>query len=426
MARLGLAAWAAAALGCADAAPIDGSGDAGVGTGTDTGGPDSDGDTSGSAETGTGDSGSSGAASTDGGDGDGDNDGGDGDDGGSGGGDGDGDGDGLDCDGVDADTVSCRCFDGVYANGIPPGPDYDGLEAEALRDGNPDLTFRIGDHCAGTDNQDIFDIERVVFLGDSVTVGTPPTEVPDYYRSRLADDLAVLFGLEAPGGLWKTADPFNGSSVVQDSGDFSNCAEWGARTDDFLMGGDQIASCFPSEKRDLNTLVVMTMGGNDISRLAQDGIGSAPASPDELWADVEQFVQYKREAIEWLKDPLNLTGEVFVVFGNIYEYTDGTANLLSCPTASAAGFDENWMDPALLMEMAVYANEQYARIAYETGSDLVLMLEAFCGRGFLRDDPSTVCHRGPGEPAYFDLTCIHPTPEGHAALAQQFLDVIEE
>jgi hypothetical protein len=34
----------------------------------------------------------------------------------------------------------------------------------------------IGSHCKGTNHQDIIDIERVVFLGDSVTVGTPPTQ----------------------------------------------------------------------------------------------------------------------------------------------------------------------------------------------------------------------------------------------------------
>ena len=274
---------------------------------TDTAGDSSGGDGGGDGSTGDGD-----------GDGDGD----------GGGSTGDGDGDELDCAGVDADTVLCRCFDGVYANGIPPGPDYDGLEADALQ--SPDLTFQIGSHCHGTNNQDIFDIERVVFLGDSVTVGTPPTEVPDYYRSQLADALATEFGLVAPGGLWKTADPFNGTSIVQDSGDFSNCSEWGARTDDFLMGGDQIDKCFPQDKRDLNTLVVMTMGGNDISRLAQDGIGDNPKPPEELWADIEQFVQYKRDAVNWLKDPLNLTGTCLWCSGT------STSTRTAPPTCSPA------------------------------------------------------------------------------------------
>ncbi|MBL8974770.1 MAG: hypothetical protein JNK56_29510, partial [Myxococcales bacterium] len=41
----------------------------------------------------------------------------------------------------------------------------------------------IGSHCKGTNHQDITDIERVVFLGDSVTVGTPPTQGKDFYRS---------------------------------------------------------------------------------------------------------------------------------------------------------------------------------------------------------------------------------------------------
>ena len=53
------------------------------------------------------------------------------------------------------------CFEEIM--GVDPetegGPDYDQFSPV------------IGTHCAGTDHQDIADVERVVFLGDSVTVG---------------------------------------------------------------------------------------------------------------------------------------------------------------------------------------------------------------------------------------------------------------
>ncbi|NJK32083.1 MAG: hypothetical protein HC927_06510 [Deltaproteobacteria bacterium] len=54
------------------------------------------------------------------------------------------------------------CLDEQFASGENPGPDYTGLDVI------------VGSHCLGTNHQDITDIERVVFLGDSVTVGTPP------------------------------------------------------------------------------------------------------------------------------------------------------------------------------------------------------------------------------------------------------------
>src|SRR3972149_5478262 len=74
-----------------------------------------------------------------------------------------------------------RCFPdlGDAALGVP---DYD--------------QFRpvVGSHCAGTNHQDITDVERVVFLGDSITQGTPPTPASGYYRNLLAESLRARFG----------------------------------------------------------------------------------------------------------------------------------------------------------------------------------------------------------------------------------------
>ncbi|MBV1859891.1 MAG: hypothetical protein KUG77_15880, partial [Nannocystaceae bacterium] len=47
------------------------------------------------------------------------------------------------------------CYEGVFVNGYP-GVNYDGLD------------LPIGEHCLGTNFQDILEVDRVVFLGDSV------------------------------------------------------------------------------------------------------------------------------------------------------------------------------------------------------------------------------------------------------------------
>src|SRR5688572_16474449 len=59
------------------------------------------------------------------------------------------------------------CYDDVFVNPYP-GPNYDGH------------MLTIGSHCLGTNHQAIENVERVVFLGDSITVGTPPTPVAEY------------------------------------------------------------------------------------------------------------------------------------------------------------------------------------------------------------------------------------------------------
>jgi lysophospholipase L1-like esterase len=303
------------------------------------------------------------------------------------------------------------CFAEIIDETAPSGPDYAPFETT------------IGAHCQGTQHQTFEGIERVVFLGDSVTVGTPPTTSGDFYRNILADALVERFALEAPSFSWGTANPLTGTSGVRDSGDFSSCAEWGARTDDLIEDNSQIADCFPLDQSDKKTLVVMTIGGNDIASLTKDGSDGVPL--EQILADTEAFITRLDEAVAWLKDPVNVPGGVDVVFANMFEFTDGTGELGSCPASGLAGFDEPWANPGDLELLVVHANEQFMRIAVDHGADMVFMLESFCGHGFNRDLIDGRCYRGPDAELWFDLSCIHPNPTGHAAIADMFLSVIE-
>ena len=283
----------------------------------------------------------------------------------------------------------------------------------------------IGSHCKGTNHQDITDIERVVFLGDSVTVGTPPSPGDQVYRAELADVLVERFGLTPPNGLWKQYNPIDGVSLVKDSGDFSSCSKWGASTDDFLAPGPQIDDCFPPDKFDKRTLVVFTMGGNDLAAIAKDGANGKPY--DQVVKDAEKALQLMRDAVKWfVDDPNKFPNGVFVVFSNIYEFTDGTGDLMSCPAAGLGGFDKPWEDPELLKQLVLWINEQVMDIAVSTQTDMIFMLENFCGHGFKAGDATGPCYRGPNNPNYFDLSCIHPTPAGHDVIKDLFTAVIDE
>ncbi len=304
------------------------------------------------------------------------------------------------------------CFAGQFVSDPGLGPNYDQFSPV------------IGSHCKGTNHQQISGVRRVVFLGDSVTVGTPPTLGTDFYRTRLANRLATRFGLTAPGPLWENADVVNGTSIVRESGDFASCAKWGARADDLLKDNSQIEDCIPADKRDQNTLVVLTMGGNDIASITQAGIDGKPVS--DIWNDVHAFVSLMREAVWWFKEPGRFPNGVSVVFANMFEFTDGTGDVSACPAAGLAGFGAAWADPSALAAMVIWANEQFMDIAVETQTDMVFMLESFCGHGFNSGNPSAPCYRGPGSANWFDLTCIHPNPTGHKQLADLFSAVINE
>jgi lysophospholipase L1-like esterase len=310
-----------------------------------------------------------------------------------------------------------QCFGDEFVNDPNLGPNYDQFEPT------------IGSHCLGTNHQDITGVERVVFVGDSITVGTPPTFSADYYRSKTADALAAEFGLEfGMGGesedLWKLVNVFEGTSIARFSGDFASCAKWGARNDDLLQDNSQLEECFPPETRELVNLVVMTSGGNDLSSLTQAAIDGA--TEEMLWAQIENAIELERGAVQWLKDPKNFPNGTHVVFANLYEFTDGTGEVMACDVSGLAGFDQPIPAPDQLAEMVVWANEQYMSIATETGADMIFLLESFCGHGFNADDPAAPCYRGPGAETWFDLTCIHPNPTGHQQITDMFMAVVGE
>jgi lysophospholipase L1-like esterase len=277
----------------------------------------------------------------------------------------------------------------------------------------------IGDHCQGTANQKITGVERVVFLGDSVTVGTPPTGGNQTYRAIVAQQLAVAFGIEAPSAAWESYNILNGDPIEQESGAFAQCSEWGARNDDLMS---QMESCFQGEDFDQRTLVVMTSGGNDISAMTTDAIDGVVAG--ELFEQLESMVEFHRQAIDWLVEPDRFPNGVFVVNAHVFEFTDYTAEVLSCPTASIAGFNANPPNTDLLLGALNLINEEYVQIAADTGTDVAFMFETMCGHGFYAGQSDNVCFRGADAQNWFDGTCIHPTPTGHASVAEMFLSVI--
>jgi lysophospholipase L1-like esterase len=278
-------------------------------------------------------------------------------------------------------VTAAECFAEHF---YPVQPDYD------------QYSPTIGNHCKGTNHQDITGVERVVFLGDSVTAGTPPTPAADFFRTVLGAQLSAKF----PG-------------VIID-----DCSVWGARVDDLLSGDNQIANCFLGPEP-LRTLVVMTLGGNDVIRWPQEGMTQAQAE-----ADADNIAATFRQAIDWFHaDPAQFPNGVFVTFASVYEFTDGTGELDTCPGAQLIGLTGQYLEGATALS---YLEEKYMQIAVETGSDMMFMLEEFCGHGYRRDNSNSTCYVGPDAELWFDFTCIHPNAAGHHKIAEMFQTIIEE
>jgi len=265
---------------------------------------------------------------------------------------------------------------------------------------------KVGSHCMGTNNQDITDIERVVFLGDSVTTGTPPSKIEEFFRTILTESLKQRFpGVE-----------------VED------CSAFGARTDDFLLGKKQIQECFPDlfeedvaiegATDDRRTLVIFTIGGNDLFAWAEDELDEAAGQ--QAATDAAQLLE---DAVAFIKDDARFPSGGFVIYGNPYEFTDGTGDVMSCPLAGTLGLSGNQIG---LAGAVTAFTERFMDIAVKYNADMIFMLEHFCGHGYHHDDEESQCYRGPDAELWFDMTCIHPNPKGHAVIAEMFDAVIAE
>ena len=252
-----------------------------------------------------------------------------------------------------------------------------------------DLGMPVAAACEGTVQQNFDGVERVVFLGDSITAGQGGG-ANGAYRVLLSQRLSERY----PG-------------VVID-----DCSVGGAVNADLL--GEQIPNCF-DEPEDRRTLVIFTSGGNDVVQLAFQ-----EASIEESIPFIDSFVAELRDALDFLADPANTPGGVLVVFANVYEFTDATGLLSGCPLAAIAGLPAQWDDG---IAAYAYMEEQYAALAAEFGFDVMFLEENFCGHGYNRDSPDSPCADRAGD-LWIGADCIHPNVAGHAAIADLFWGII--
>ncbi len=314
---------------------------------------------------------------------------------------------------ADTDPVEEPCIDRILrGNGFFHEPDY--LSASAV----------INDDCSGTNHQDITGIEHVVFVGDSITVGTPPNTPARFYRVQLATWLATTYGLTAPDSDWNGYDIVAGVGKLQDSGDFSVCAKWGARTDDLKKDNNQIADCIPEAVAGKTTLIVITVGGNDLFSLAEDYYAAVPAA--DLRAAIEEAVTDLRDAITWVTtDKVRFPGKVYVVFANLYEFTDGFGDVDACPGADFVGIHYDLGAP-IIAELIAFEQVEHLKIATETQTDMIFLGEAFCGHGYNLSRADGRCYRDADAELWFDASCFHPNNAGHDAIAGLFQSTIEQ
>ena len=284
-------------------------------------------------------------------------------------------------------VTAAGCFEDIE-DPQRAGPDYDQFDPI------------VGAHCSGTNHQDIEGVERVFFWVIQSPMGRNDLhpvclDNDHFFRVRLANWLSERFDLSKGDPLeWEQWEAYSclydGLAGLRTSGDFWNCARWGARVDDFmgrvqtnnvpeeeraafcadccaggLCGDDNrcqrsaastgldgrcgtpdkaLFECVPEGQIEERTLFVMTIGGNDVAEFTKRGGEFTMETPEgraeieagypSIRAMVDEALIYLEEAVRYMKDPERFPNGSYVVIGGPFEFTDGTGRVDACQPAS--------------------------------------------------------------------------------------------
>lgn len=241
-------------------------------------------------------------------------------------------------------------------------------------------------------------LERLVFMGDSITAGLGVSEDPLAYARLLErnDDEA-----------WPAFADADLQSVAP-SPEVVDVAVPGATTttvlEQQLLALTETAGASSGE-----TAVFVTVGGNDVQqamfRVLIEGSGAEAEVADAVEANIGALVAA-------LLDPALFPDGAFVYLANVYDPTHGTGLHPSC----FGGLDVSFMASVL-----DDTNDRIRSVAEANGVAMIDLHGAFLGHGHWAEDP-TAPFVDPSDPTvWFTSDCIHPNDRGHHELRLQFL-----
>ncbi len=236
------------------------------------------------------------------------------------------------------------------------------------------------------------DVQRVVFLGDSITAGFGIDNPARTYTSLL---------VENDDTRWPE---FAGDDLTTRYGDLDviDVSVSGAEVPNIL--NQQIPNLDDALNADGNegpTLVFVTIGGNDLLGALPNLDGLA----EQISGDIEDM------ALE-LTDPDRFPDGSLLLLTNIYEPTDGEGQADQC----FLGLDVTALEPIL-----DDTNDRTRDLAEQIGFSWVDLRGHFRGHGWNFDDTSIDAYHPDDPSRWLQDDCIHPNARGHHELRRLFL-----
>ncbi|MFT7519994.1 MAG: lysophospholipase L1-like esterase [Kiritimatiellia bacterium] len=278
---------------------------------------------------------------------------------------------------------------------------------EATDDVIVDLGYQVDPHVNTyiPDGYRATDPQRVIFLGDSITKGAGSTGLGLKYTKLLSDNHDAKW---AGWGEHDLSSLFGEVEVVDVSRN-------GAQTTDLISDQLPNVSELIGDAVSGETIVVMTIGGNDM----QAAIAPIITATDKEAAYQQRIaptITRFGTIIDYFQDSDRFPDGTFIYMTNVYEPTDNVGQTDACFFGFKIGDALPYLDRA---------NDEVRELAIERGTASIDLRGHFLGHGHNFANSTMDSFDEPDPTLWLAEDCIHPNDRGHHEVRRLFLTAID-
>jgi lysophospholipase L1-like esterase len=246
---------------------------------------------------------------------------------------------------------------------------------------------------------------RVIYMGDSITDG---------YGQKSGLPYAELL-IENDSDMWPDYDDNDLTSSFPSITEVIDVAVGGAVTNDISSSQLNNVDARLDDVVSGQTIVVMTIGGNDMSGAMLNILATGQTAADSTMANMESNLQ---KMVDFYHDSARFPDGVNIYFTNVYDPTDDLGYADQCAIFFGLDLSSIWM-------YFHQANDGFRAFAEANNVSMVDMAGHFYGHGLNHDDETMPNFDTADSTQWFNSDCLHPNDIGHHEIRRLFHAAIE-
>jgi lysophospholipase L1-like esterase len=244
----------------------------------------------------------------------------------------------------------------------------------------------------------------LIFMGDSITAGDGASPRSEKYSALLEENVD---------SAWPDYGEVDIQSLFPSIEQIIDVSKGGATTRTLVNSQLSTLSNELGASVSGETIVVMTIGGNDMQAAIPAVLFGGDAAADEAIEKVESNLH---KMVDYFEDTTRFPDGVFVYIANVYEPTAGTGYWSSC---------FGGLDIGSTMDNLADANDAMRAFSIERDIAMIDLQGHFFSHGFYHDDDSMEAYNEEDPTLWFANDCIHPNNRGHHEVRRLFHATID-